>query len=236
MPPSQMMDRSQQLATTRNKLVKKHPEEVYVMGGKTRIASLVCMALMVAGTAFAAIPDPATSIVPNVVYNPSGSAEYTVVVNNGAGAPVDGSTVRVVFSSEADGLICWCQNQEHPVIQATTNASGEAVFNIAAGGCINPAVVAQPPAVQVFADGVLLGEVGAVGADAVDQTGNLPTDGWVLGTNCGSTLPDAVFFTVPISTNTYDYCVDFNSDGVTGILDAVFITVPISTGETCSRQ
>ena len=151
------------------------------MGGKTRIASLVCMALLVAGTAFAAIPDPTTSIVPNVVYSPNGSLDYTVVVNNGAGAPVAGSTVRVVFSAEADALVCWCAGQTHPVIQATTNAAGEAVFNIAAGGCIDPNLVAAPPAVQVFADGVLLDEVGAVGADAVDDNSVLPTSGWKPG-------------------------------------------------------
>lgn len=203
------------------------------MRGFFRITLLAFIMMLVSGTSFATIPDPTTSIVPNVVYNPNGAAEYTVVVNNSNGAPLNGATVLVVFSSEADGLICWCANQEHPIIEAVTNVSGEATFNIAAGGCIDPSLVASPPAVQVFANGVLLGEVGAVGADAVDQAGTLPTSGWNPGGSCDSTLPDAVFFTVPISTNTYTFCVDFNSDGATGILDAVFITVPLSTGQLC---
>lgn len=206
------------------------------MSGILRTTLLLCIMMLVSVPSFATIPDPDNSIVPNVVHTPSGSAEYTVVVNNNAGAPLSGATVLVVFSGEADGLICWCTGQEHPIVEAITDVNGEATFNIAAGGCIDPAQVNSPPPVQVFANGTLIGEVGVVGPDAVDQTGTLPTAGWAPGGNCSSTLPDAVYFTIPISTNTYTFCTDFNSDGATGILDAVFITVPLSTGMTCTQQ
>ena len=70
------------------------------------IAALVA-GILVAGSSYAGIPDPTLSVVPNVLYSPSGTAEYVVVVNGSSG-PIENALVQLVFSTEADGLICWC--------------------------------------------------------------------------------------------------------------------------------
>jgi hypothetical protein len=208
------------------------------MGGVSRllIAGLVvALGAATAGAAGAAIPDPANSTVPNVVYNPSGGKEYKVIVRDGSNMPLSGALVRIIFSEEADTLVCWCAGQTHPSIDATTDVNGEASFFISAGGCLDPGQFAVPP-VTVYAAGVLLAEVGGVAADAVDGGGLLPHMGWNPGGSCETSLPDAVHHTPPIQLGLYSFCSDFNSDGAVNLEDAVFITDPISEGHFCVAQ
>jgi hypothetical protein len=205
------------------------------MGGKGHMSLTACtLLLLMTSSAFAGIPDPALSTVPNVIYEPSGSTEYKVIVVGSSG-PIDNALVRIVFSDEADTLVCWCVSQDHPVIEATTNINGEASFFIGAGGCLEPAQLSTPP-VTVYADGVLLAQVGAVSADVGDDSGRLPHEGWNPGATCGVSLSDAIYFTDPITTGTYDFCSDLDSNGAVDVTDAVIITPPITLGYFCTAQ
>jgi hypothetical protein len=186
-----------------------------------------------AGTVHAGIPDPALSDVPNVVGSPGGTLAYQVRVLGSSG-PVEGALVRLAFSAEAEALLCWCSGQTRPEIDAVSDAAGVATFHIAAGGCLDPAHLSEPP-VQVFADGILLAEVGLVSPDVVDNFGLHPWQGWNPGTSCSVGLPDGVAHTGPVKTGSYSYCSDLDSDGSVGLLDAVLLTVPIKTGAFCPR-
>jgi hypothetical protein len=198
------------------------------------IAALVA-GVLIAGSSYAGIPDPNLSVVNNVLYSPSGTIEYIVTVNGSSG-PIDSATVQLVFSTEADGLICWCVGQAHPLIEATTDVNGQAHFFIAAGGCIDPSLVASPPAVEVFANGIKLKEVGCVSPDAVDDSGILPTSGWAPGAFCTVSLADATLHSPPIKSGTYSFCSDVNSDLSVDLTDAVVLTLGIKTGFTCTAQ
>ena len=188
--------------------------------------------VLVTGNGWAAAPDPALSTVPNVVYDPGAHNAYRVTVMSVDG-PVPGAVVRLHFTSEAAPLAGWCSGQVHPDIDATTDASGVATFNIGAGGCLDPAALTNPP-VQVFANGVLLREVGVVSVDAVDDTGNLPTQGWNPSPNVRVGVGDAVFHTGPLKTGAYSFCTDFNSDGTCNLTDAVILTPAAKVGWTCT--
>ena len=199
-----------------------------------RILLVACAAgVLMAGNAWSATPDPALCTVPNVVVEPGGVLPYKVTVVSAAG-PVAGAIVRLHVTAEGEGLIGWCTGQAHPDIDATTNGSGVATFNVAGGGCLNPAALSAPP-VQVFANGVLLGQVGIVSGDVVDDAGKLPTQGWNPGATLKVALSDAVFHTAPLKTGTYNFCTDLNSDGACNLTDAVIITPPIKTGHICTH-
>jgi hypothetical protein len=187
-----------------------------------------------AGTAAAGIPDPGLSVVPNVVMSPTGDLEYVVTVNSSQG-PLADSIVQIVFSSEVDAIVCWCAGQAHPVVTATTDAAGQARFFIGAGGCIDPGLVATPPAVSVYADGIKLREVGAVGPDAVDNAGLLPAQGWNPGTTCEVGLSDAALHSPPVKSGAYSFCSDMNSDLQVDLSDAVVLSAAIKGGATCSQ-
>lgn len=206
------------------------------MGSKlVRTLVVIVMTLAVAGAAFAGTPDPTLSTVPNVVVSPGGVMPYTVTVISAQG-PVDGALVQLSFSTEAAGLVCWCQGQTQPLIEATTDASGVATFYISGGGCIDPSLVSSPPAVTVYANGFLLKEVGVVSVDAVDANGLLPTDGWDPGGICTAGLLDATFHTPPIANGFYSFCTDLTSDGACDLDDAVAITPGLGAGWTCTQQ
>lgn len=199
------------------------------------LASALTVGLLTASVALAGIPDPALSDVPNVYYSPGGAGEYIVTVNSSEG-PVDGATVQLVFSASADALVCWCVGQTHPIIETTTAANGEASFFIGAGGCLDPAELAMLPAVEVFADGIKLAEVGAVSPDATDGAGDFPWEGWNPGGSCETGISDGVNHTAPIASGSYEFCSDVDSDGQVALSDAVTLTVDISTGSACTQQ
>jgi len=189
--------------------------------------------VLVAGNAWSATPDPALSTVPNVVVEPGGALAYKVTVVSVDG-PVSGAIVRLHLTPEAEPLVGWCSGQGHPDIDATTDGSGVATFNVGAGGCVNPAALSAPP-VQVFANGILLRQVGIVSADAVDDAGKLPTQGWNPGPTLKVALSDAVFHTPSLKTGAYSFCTDMNSDGFCNLTDAVILTPPIKTGHVCTH-
>lgn len=205
------------------------------MGGVSRLLIAGLAVALGAAPAWATVPDAANSTVPNVTVQPTGSQEYKVVILDVGMNPVSGAEVRIVFSDVADATLCWCVGQDHPILGATTDVNGEASFFISAGGCMPPGEYADAPA-KVYADGILMGEVGVVSGDVVDGAGILPHQGWDPNGVCESGLPDAVYFTAPIQTGIYDFCTDFNSDGAVTLEDAVWITPPIQQGQNCVAQ
>jgi hypothetical protein len=197
------------------------------------------IAAITVGTVLAAVaqagdfPDPQYSTVPNVVYSPQGSIDYEVVVASSAG-PIQGVVVTVKFTAEAMGLICMCSGGGD-TYHAVSDINGVAKFNIAAGGCLDPSQLSAPPA-EVYANGgLLLGQVGATGADVVDNTGLFPWQGWNPGGTCDAGVGDAVVHTGPIKSGAYSFCTDVNSNGSIDLGDAVILTPAIKNGEVCSQ-
>lgn len=181
------------------------------------------MAFSAPSTVLGGVPDPALSTVPNVLAVPGGSVPYSVIIV-GTSGPLASATVTLVYSTAADTSLCWCTSQTHPSMSATTNASGVATFNIAAGGCANPATIPGGVAVEVYVNSVKLKEVGQVSPDIINN--KIPP--------CQVTLADAVVFTPPISNATYGYCFDLNSDLSTSLADAVIATPHFSNASSCN--
>jgi len=198
------------------------------------LSTALVVGVATVGVASAGVPNPSLSTVPNIVLTPDGSMPTLIVVVGDEGA-IDTALVQVVFSTETAGIVCWCTGQTQPLIQGQTNASGEVTFFVAGGGCVEPAEVGTPPAVEVFANGVLLAEVGAVSVDAVDDASVRPTDGWNPGTLCTVGLSDATFHTQFVAPFIYDFCSDLNSDLVVDLADAVAITPGIKLGVACTK-
>jgi hypothetical protein len=206
------------------------------MGRSYRLLLGVLVAAMVVPAAvYAGIPDPSLSDAPNVLYSPGGDLEYIVTVNGSSG-PIADATVQLVFSGEADTLVAWCVGQTHPTIEATTDVNGEAHFFIGAGGCIDPSQVAAPPAVEVFANGIKLNEVGAVSPDVVDAGGVLPWLGWNPGPITSVGGNDGSFLGQYFKTSVYNYCADLNSDGVVAGDDASLAGPAIKNSTGCTIQ
>jgi hypothetical protein len=204
------------------------------MGRSSRLLLTLLVGALTASVSLAGVPDPDLSTVPNVIVNPDGSFEYKVTVVGGDG-PIDSALVQIVFSAETDGLLCWCTGQDHPVVEAFTDASGCAIFNIAAGGCIDSSLVASPPAVEVFANSIKIGEPGVVSPDVVDPSGNRAQEGWDPDGTCLVSAGDAVEHTPAIVNATLSFCTDLNSDGEVSPGDAVLITPAIVDGSSCTQ-
>jgi len=190
------------------------------------------------GTAWGAVPDPENSIIPNVVFVPGGTMEYVVHIESTTG-PIDSALVQLIFASgvEPDAsskIICWCSGQSQPLVEATTNASGDASFFIAAGGCVDPDSVSVPP-VEVVVNGFSLGFVGCVSPDAVDNDNVYPWNNWVTNGTCAAGTSDAIHHTVPFSLGTFEFCSDIDSSGDIGLADAQLSTAALGLGYSCTQ-
>lgn len=210
-----------------------------------RALAITACALLVAGVAAAAVPVPELSTTPQCltlepVNGPSMFYRVTVV---GTAGPLNAASVTLVFRQVADTLVCWCSPRptpRPPTFTGTTNVAGVVEYNLLGGGCVQFQLAAIPGtdkfAGDVFANGVRMGEFGTVSADAVDNAGNLPTSTnpvWDPLGNCAAGLADAVAHTTPLATATYNYCTDFNCDGVTGLADATTVTPYLASGSSC---
>ena len=208
------------------------------MGCRLRLLlALTVLSVGAWGVAYAGVPDPALSTVPKVLTSPghpTTALDYVVTVV-GADGPIDSALVQLVFSTEATNLICWCTGQTKPIVETYTNVSGVARFQIFGGGCLNPANVVNPP-VQVFANGILLKQVGIVSLDPVDDTGKLPYQvGYNPAGACKAALSDATFITPPIKTGAVNFCTDLDGDNDTDLTDAILFTPAIKAGYTCTE-
>lgn len=187
------------------------------------VGALVAPVVLLAPGAIAGIPDCNLSTIPNVVASPGGtiSTTFTIVSTSG---PLSGATVELRYTAAGDADACWCTGQGHPIIPVgVTDGSGQVTFAISGGGCLDPAAVAGGVAIQVYVNNVACKEIGQVSPD-VNSTTTPP---------CSVTLADAVDFTGPLSSGTYSFCFDLNSDGAVGLSDAVIFTPPAASGQTC---
>jgi len=157
--------------------------------------------LLMAGTLFAAVPDPAHSSIPGVVYlvgrNSSGVDAYgtfTVTIRDFSNAAKANADVRLDFTNCTDGALCLdavagagtpdCSGALKEV-HGTTNLAGQVTFTIQ-GGRKAPApasisATGSPPGpaagcVQIFANGVPMRNASAVYVNQSFLDGS-PVDG-----------------------------------------------------------
>jgi hypothetical protein len=230
-----------------------------------RVSFVALLALCAAG-AYANVPSPTLSNVPDAITlspgvryasNPIGG--FVVHVEGPLG-PVSGSFVEVEVSSDADVLVSWCQAgtwggaQVHPILTGFTDANGNKTFTYFGGSCIT--VDDAPPNTfstfisQVRADGIVLDEPFINSPDVVNSSGKKATDGnaqnppirrcdLVAAINVSQvSLSDAVFHTRPIKLGLREPCSKFTPpfNGSVGVSDAVFLTPYIKNGNKCNCQ
>ena len=206
------------------------------------LSAVVCMAVFASITLTpvskaAEIPYPPCFTVPELIpISPDGSIPCTITVIQCGVGPVVGSVVTLEFSPEVDALIAWPQGQDHPFFVGTTDANGEATFNIAGAGCIDSSRFTPTTFIAlVKADGILLAAPMVNSPDAVNTQGLLPPE---LGTNICENgesmigLSDAVFFTRPIKLGLVEPCAKFAgpADEPVHLGDAVIITPFMAEG------
>jgi hypothetical protein len=187
------------------------------------LGAIVAPVLLVAPAARAGIPDCNLSTIPNVVASPGGviNTTFTIVSTSG---PLSGATVELRYTAAGDAAACWCTGQVHPIIPVgTTDINGQVTFAISGGGCLDPAVIAGGVAIQVYVNNIACKEIGQVSPDVNSST----------SPPCTVALADAVDFTGPLSSGSYGFCYDLNSDGAVGLTDAVIFTPAASSAITC---
>jgi hypothetical protein len=168
------------------------------------------MVAVLAGGAFANIPDPALSKVPPVLIMPNNpnllpppvgpnSLGYTVEVIGNQG-PVNNALVEVDFSHAAwlriakcnagDGSSVFCGGivaqpttpAPHYICTATTGIDGKATFQISGGACILATAV-NPYTVEIRANGVVLAnDITILSPDVVNDNGQ--TSAQTQTSNC----------------------------------------------------
>jgi hypothetical protein len=193
------------------------------MERRFKVVPVVSLALLSLSTAaMAGIPDCVLSVIPNVVAVPDGSIATTFTIVSTSG-PLASASVELRYSATGDAAACWCTSQGHPSIFGVTNGSGQVTFNVAGGGCLDPATIAGGIAIQVNVNNILCKEIGQVSPDVINTT----------SPPCAVTLSDVVSFTGPLSTGSYSFCHDLNSDLSVGLTDAVIFSAPASTAANC---
>ena len=140
-------------------------------------AALAAAALAVPTLAAAGVPSAASSTVPGCLHaSPDGSLITVIVIRDVASNPVASSTVVLDYSQCTDFEPCaqlgppgddYVLDAANSRIIKTTNASGQAIFHLrAGGGC-------QVYPIRVLADGVLMGSRPAA---STDQNGDHVVD------------------------------------------------------------
>ena len=213
------------------------------MTGLVRKATLLSVCgLLVAGAAFAAVPSPNNSSVPNLIHlvgvnsaqtvvDPVGN--YTVVVRDLANNPVQNSSVVVDFSLCGTFDTNINTGQIHPgvtvdcptkTVRGLTDATGTFTFRVR-GAAHNTGATAgnSTPCGRVYADGVLMKATTGVGGAT-----NLGTNGIIVSTynQNGALVPFdgftpldfSIFATDFFSPNYYTRS-DYNGDGIKSPLD-----------------
>ncbi|MCK4412001.1 MAG: hypothetical protein KAY32_00520 [Candidatus Eisenbacteria sp.] len=126
--------------------------------------------------------------------------EFTVNVRNASNDPIPGAFVQTVLGTPGNHHVC-----NDAVLTATTDGAGNAVFNIAAGGC----TIAAGAAVQIVANSVTIRTYDAV--KSPDLIGSGDSDGIV-------SLEDFSFFAGTYGSTT-DPCTDYKGSGMTELED-----------------
>jgi len=226
-----------------------------------RVSFVALLAICAAG-AYANVPSPTLSNIPDAITLSPGSryasnpiGGFTVHVE-GALGPVSGSFVEVEVSPDADLLVSWCQAgiwggaQPHPILTGFTDANGNRTFTYFGGSCLDPDdFFGSTFIAQVRADGIVLDEPFMNSPDVVNSNGKKATDtppaggarrcDLVAAINVAQvSLSDAVFHTRPIKLGLRERCTKFTPpfNGAVAVNDAVFLTPYIKNGNKCNCQ
>lgn len=156
------------------------------MTGLVRKATLIVAGgLLIAGVAGAGVPSPANSTKPtciSLVGQSGGLADslagkFSVIVRDLANNPLNGSSVVVDLSGNADAKLCNAQlsprytlNCAAHTVRAFTDASGTVSFTLVGGGT-GSATVLSGTGGKIYADGVLLGNISVSVYDLDGSTG-----------------------------------------------------------------
>jgi len=135
------------------------------------------------------------------VLNPPDATEFTVTAVNGQGGVIPDAYVEILFGTPGNHEFC-----PTAVLTGTTDAGGQLVMNIGAGGCTTGA-----SAVRVRVNNVVIRTWQNVKSADYDGAGPDGTVG----------LGDFVFFAGQYNSGAAG-CTDFFNDGVTNLGDFVF--------------
>jgi hypothetical protein len=165
------------------------------------------------------LPDCALNTIPNIIATPNGTTPTTFVIY-GVNGPIEGVLVELRYETQADAQACWCSGQVHPIISGVTNVEGEVTFHVSGGGCLDTTV--HPNAIGVYLNNIPCKIIGQVSPDIISST--------VL---CAVGLNDAVRFTFPLATASYEFCCDLNSDLQVGLTDGVILAASAGSAAPC---
>jgi hypothetical protein len=135
------------------------------------------------------------------VLNPPPSCDFTVTARNQAGEPIPDALVEVLFGTPGNHTFC-----STAVLTGTTDASGELVMNIGAGGCTVGA-----SAVRIRVNNYVIRTWSNV--KSADYDGS--------GSNGAVALADFVYFANRYNAHASG-CTDFFNNGQTDLPDFVF--------------
>jgi hypothetical protein len=193
-----------------------------------RLLISVCALALIAGAAFADVPDPSNCtcgldqvgrllIIPGggTPWAPNSNATFSVNVRNAANAPINNAVVEVLIGGQGTGEIGICDNQQ---LTKNTDVAGNVTFNVAGGGCYKN----MPDACVIRGNGVIIRTY--VDVMSPDYTSNdnvgIPYR-WsltVAPTDLASFVSAYAGGTGPAS------CHDYDNGGTTGPTDlAVFV-------------
>jgi len=172
------------------------------------------------------ITEPASLVVvPDNGPAPEPRVQLDIVARDEFGAPLAGFHAFVQFSAQATQDLCWCdiQAQENwiqangrKIFQAITDATGLAVFQIGAGGCVEEmgAVVLKVGATSNPNDAVQLRVYNVVASMDNTGAGALPCDRAV-------DVRDLVEYAIAHMGGPYSPCHDYDGDHVVNANDLV---------------
>lgn len=178
------------------------------MFARAAFPAILVLSIFAATTVDAAVPSPPNSVIEfTLVGNSNGSLigdGYRVTVRDINNLPVPGATVDLVFAgsvrpytAQVPPATSGCPAA--PVIRKVADAAGNVMFQARFGGYANA------PAIQVRADGVLLGTVQARSTD-IDVDGT-------------TAVGDFNLFRINFLFNPPAIETDFNEDGMTLVGD-----------------
>lgn len=186
---------------------------------------LVLAVMLIPAAALANIPSPENSTTPGCIrICPESDICQEIEVRDQNDNIMPNTAVRMIFSATCESMICWCQGQDHPVIELFTDANGMVTFCVDAGGCCvdgypapcdNDAAGANTVVIEADPAAVTLNSYDSVGSPdnySIPDVG----DPWGKG-DCAVTLEDFVRFTSIFLTDCA--CADLHTDNIDGSCD-----------------